>query len=199
MRQTVCERKTGETAVRVEVDLDGGGASDVETGVPFFDHMLDQLARHSLIDLRVRAEGDLAIDDHHTVEDVGIVLGTALRDAVGDARGIRRYGHFLLAMDDALARVALDFSGRSHLVWNARFPAPRVGNFDTELVREFFAALAMRSGLTLHVATLDGFNTHHLIESVFKATGRSLRMAVEIDPRSPDTAPTTKGVLAASA
>ena len=199
MRQTVCERKTGETTVRVEINLDGRGRCDAETGVPFFDHMLDQLARHSLIDLVIRADGDNRIDDHHTVEDVGIVLGRALRDAVGEGKGIRRYGHFLLVMDDALARVALDFSGRSHLAWNARFPAARVGAFDTELVREFFNALAMQSGLTLHVATLDGFNTHHLIESVFKAAGRALRMAVEIDPRSPDEAPTTKGVLAASA
>lgn len=199
MRQTVCERTTGETTVRVEINLDGRGCCDMDTGVPFFDHMLDQLARHSLVDLVVRAEGDNRIDDHHTVEDVGIVLGRALRDAVGDARGIRRYGHSLLVMDDALSRVALDVSGRPVLVWNARFPVARVGAFDTELVREFFNAFAMQAGLTLHVATLDGFNTHHLIESVFKAMGRALRMAVEIDPRSPDEAPTTKGVLAASA
>ena len=199
MRQGICERQTGETAVRVELDLDGSGRCTAATGIPFLDHMLDQVARHSLLDLSVRAEGDLRIDDHHTVEDVGIVLGRALAEAVGEGRGIRRYGHSLLAMDDALARVALDVSGRAFLAWNAPLPAARVGEFDTELVREFFQALSMQAGLTLHVAVLDGFNTHHLVESVFKAFGRALRMAVEIDPRAPDTVPTTKGVLAAAA
>jgi len=199
MRQAVCKRKTGETSICVRIDLDGQGRSDIDTGVPFFDHMLDQLARHSLIDLELQAEGDNRIDDHHTVEDVGIVLGCALREAVGEARGIRRYGHFLLAMDDALSRIALDISGRAWLAWNVGFPTARVGNFDTELVREFFQAFACRAGMTLHAATLDGVNTHHLVESLFKALGRALRMAVETDPRAPDEVPTTKGVLAASA
>ena len=195
MRRGNCERTTTEVSVSVTVDLDGTGQTRIGTGVEFFDHMLAQLARHSLLDIDVRAEGDRGIDDHHTVEDVGIALGRALREAVGDARGIRRYGFFLLAMDEALARAAVDVSGRPYLAWQAVFPAARVGGFDTELVREFFQAFAMQSGLTLHVETVAGANTHHMVESCFKAVGRALRMAVELDPRTPEDVPSTKGAL----
>ena len=199
MRQGTCRRETTETAVAVELGLDGAGAYAVRTGVAFLDHMLEQFSRHSLIDLTVRAEGDTEIDAHHTVEDVGIAIGRALREAVGDARGIRRYGFQLLPMDEALTRVAVDVSGRPCLGWRSTFPAARVGDFDTELVREFFHALAMQAGMTLHVETLAGANAHHMIECCFKAAGRAVRMAVEPDPRAPDSAPSTKGVLGANA
>jgi imidazoleglycerol-phosphate dehydratase len=194
MRTAKIARKTNETDVTVEVNLDGTGAHDMATGVGFFDHMLDQLARHSLIDMTVRATGDLHIDDHHTVEDVGIALGEALREAVGDKRGIRRYGACLLPMDEALARAALDFSGRPFLVWNVDFSAPKIGTFDTELVREFFTALAMNARLTLHVERLAGENAHHVAEACFKAVARALREAVEPDPRGAGI-PSTKGSL----
>jgi imidazoleglycerol-phosphate dehydratase len=195
MRQARIERATAETRIEVELDLDGTGTRDMETGVGFFDHMLDQLARHALIDLKVRAKGDTHIDDHHTVEDTGIALGQALRAALGDKRGIRRYGACLLPMDDALVRAALDLSGRPHLVWSVPFEAQKIGTFDTELVREFFQALASHGGITLHVEKLAGLNAHHVAEAAFKAVARSLREAMERDPRSAEAVPSTKGTL----
>jgi imidazoleglycerol-phosphate dehydratase len=195
MRSAEVTRKTAETDVTVSVGLDGSGACRAETGVGFFNHMLDQLARHSLIDLDVRATGDLHIDDHHTVEDVGIALGQALARALGDKRGIRRYGHFALAMDDAQVAVALDLSGRPFLVWNVDFPTAKIGTFDTELVREFFQALATHGGITLHVDRVHGLNSHHIAEAAFKAVARALRMAVEADPRMAGVLPSTKGAL----
>lgn len=195
MRRAKESRQTAETRIEVEIDLDGTGAYDNETGVGFFDHMLDQLARHALIDLKVRATGDLHIDDHHTVEDTGILLGAALAAAMGDKRGIRRYGHCYLPMDECLTRAALDLSGRPFLVWNVAFPAPKIGAFDTELVREFFTALAMNSGMTLHVETLYGANAHHIAETCFKAVARALRDALETDPRRAEAIPSTKGAL----
>ena len=179
----------------MRVALDGTGTCDSRTGIGFFDHMLDQLARHALIDLDVRAKGDLQVDDHHTVEDTGIALGRALAKALGEKRGIRRYGACLLPMDDALVRAALDLSGRPHLAWKVAFAAPKIGAFDTELVREFFTAFAMNGGLTLHVEALSGVNAHHIAEACFKATARALRDAVEPDPRRPDAIPSTKGSL----
>ncbi|AUM73062.1 imidazoleglycerol-phosphate dehydratase HisB [Paracoccus jeotgali] len=195
MRQATVSRNTAETRIEVSVDLDGTGAYDNQTGVGFFDHMLDQLARHSLIDLTVRAEGDTHIDDHHTVEDSGIAIGQALARALGDKRGIRRYGGFLLAMDDALVRAALDLSGRPFLVWNVPFATAKIGSFDTELVREFFQALSTHGGITLHVDALHGLNAHHIAEATFKAVARALREAVEPDPRMQDRLPSTKGAL----
>lgn len=195
MRKAKIVRKTNETDISVEINLDGSGKYDNKTGVGFFDHMLDQLARHALIDMRVRATGDLHIDDHHTVEDVGIALGQALAKALGDKRGIRRYGSCLLPMDEALVRVALDLSGRPFLVWNVDLPSSRIGTFDTELVREFFTAFAMQGGITLNVAKLDGLNSHHIVESAFKAVAQALRVAVETDPRKADAIPSTKGTL----
>ncbi|MBT8423604.1 MAG: imidazoleglycerol-phosphate dehydratase HisB [Silicimonas sp.] len=195
MRRAKITRKTAETDITVEIDLDGSGAYDNETGVGFFDHMLDQLARHSLIDMKVRAEGDLHIDDHHTVEDTGIALGQALTQALGDKKGIRRYGACLLPMDDALVRAALDLSGRPYLVWHAEMPTARIGTFDTELVREFFQALSTHGGITLHVDALHGINSHHIAEAGFKAVARALRDAVETDPRKGDAIPSTKGAL----
>ncbi|MEL6203760.1 MAG: imidazoleglycerol-phosphate dehydratase HisB [Pseudomonadota bacterium] len=195
MRQASIDRTTAETKISVAIDLDGTGTYDVQTGVGFFDHMIDQLARHSLIDMTIRAEGDLHIDDHHTVEDTGIALGQALGQALGDKRGIRRYGACLLPMDDALVRAALDLSGRPFLVWNVPFAAPKIGTFDTELVREFFQALATHGGITLHVEALAGLNAHHVVEATFKAVARALREAVEPDPRKADAIPSTKGTL----
>ncbi|MFV0336079.1 MAG: imidazoleglycerol-phosphate dehydratase HisB, partial [Tropicimonas sp.] len=173
----------------------GTGRYDCDTGVGFFDHMLEQLARHSLIDMVVRAEGDLHIDDHHTVEDTGIALGQALVAALGDKRGIRRYGACLLPMDDALVRAALDLSARPYLVMNAEFPSPKIGTFDTELVREFFQALSTHGGITLHIDALHGINSHHITEATFKAVARALREAVEPDPRKADDIPSTTGTL----
>ncbi len=195
MRKATLSRKTAETTIEVSVNLDGTGRYDNRTGLGFFDHMLDQLARHSLIDLTVGATGDTHIDDHHTVEDVGIALGKALAEALGDKRGIRRYGASLLAMDDTLVRAALDLSGRPHLVWEVAFTAPRIGSFDTELVREFFTALAMNGGLTLHVDAIRGVNSHHIAEAAFKAVARALREAVEPDPRKGVAIPSTTGTL----
>jgi imidazoleglycerol-phosphate dehydratase len=195
MRTAKITRKTAETDISVEIDLDGTGAYDMATGVGFFDHMLDQLARHSLIDMRVRCAGDTHIDDHHSVEDVGIALGQALAQALGDKRGIRRYGACLLPMDDALVRAALDLSGRPYLVWNVEMPTARIGRFDTELVREFFQALSTHGGITLHVDCLHGINSHHIAEAAFKAVARALREAVETDPRKGDAIPSTKGAL----
>ncbi len=195
MRQATITRKTAETDISVTVDLDGTGQYDNQTGVGFFDHMLDQLARHSLIDMTIRATGDLHIDDHHTVEDTGIALGQALTQALGDKRGIVRYGSCLLPMDDALVRAALDLSGRPFLVWNVDLPTHKIGSFDTELVREFFQALSTHGGITLHVDALHGINSHHVAEAAFKAVARALRAAVETDPRKADAVPSTKGAL----
>ena len=195
MRSAKITRKTAETDITVEINLDGAGTYDNQTGVGFFDHMLDQLARHALIDMKVRASGDLHIDDHHTVEDTGIALGQALSKAMGDKRGIRRYGSCLLPMDDALVRAALDLSARPYLVWNVNLPATKIGQFDTELVREFFQALATHGGITLHVDGLHGLNSHHIAEAAFKAVARSLRDALEVDPRKSDAVPSTKGTL----
>ena len=189
------ERRTAETDISVEVALDGTGRHDCATGVGFFDHMLDQLSRHSLIDMTIRADGDTHIDDHHTVEDTGIALGQALTEALGSKRGIRRYGSCLLPMDDTLVRAALDLSGRPFLVWNVEMTAPKIGHFDTELVREFFQALSTHGQITLHVERLAGINSHHIAEASFKAVARALREAVEPDPRRADEIPSTKGAL----
>jgi imidazoleglycerol-phosphate dehydratase len=195
MRQATVHRKTAETEISVTVNLDGTGTHDCQTGIGFFDHMLDQLARHSLIDLAIRAKGDTHIDDHHTVEDTGIALGQALAQALGDKRGIRRYGHFRLAMDDAQVATALDLSARPYLVWTLPFPTPRIGTFDTELVREFFQALATHGGITLHIDLIHGLNSHHIAEAAFKSVARALREAVEADPRLGNALPSTKGAL----
>ena len=195
MRRATITRKTAETQIEVTLNLDGTGVYDNRTGVGFFDHMLDQLSRHSLIDLSIRATGDLHIDDHHTVEDTGIAIGQALTQALGDKRGIRRYGSFLLAMDDAQVRTALDLSARPFLIWNVDFPTQKIGTFDTELVREFFQALSTHGGITLHVDALHGINSHHIAEAAFKSVARALREAVEPDPRMAGVLPSTKGAL----
>ncbi|KQB11956.1 imidazoleglycerol-phosphate dehydratase HisB [Rhodobacter capsulatus] len=195
MRTATIHRKTAETEISVTVNLDGTGVYRNATGVGFFDHMLDQLSRHALIDLDITAKGDLHIDDHHTVEDTGIALGQALSAALGDKRGIRRYGHFVLAMDDAQVACALDLSARPFLVWNVDFPTQKIGTFDTELVREFFQALATHGGITLHVDRVHGVNSHHIAEAAFKAVARALRMAVEPDARMAGILPSTKGAL----
>ncbi len=195
MRTATIRRRTAETDISVEIDLEGSGMCDCQTGVGFFDHMIDQLARHSLIDMTLRVKGDLHIDDHHTVEDAGIALGQALASALGDKSGIRRYGSCLLPMDDALVRATLDCSGRPYLMWNVDFPAAKVGTFDTELVREFFQALSTNGGITLHVDALHGLNSHHIAEASFKAVARALREAVETDPRRSGAIPSTKGTL----
>ena len=193
MRRAEITRKTAETDITVEIDLDGSGSYDNRTGVGFFDHMLDQLARHALIDMTVRATGDLHIDDHHTVEDTGIALGQALTQALGDKRGIRRYGACLLPMDDALVRAALDLSGRPFLVWNVDLPTAKIGTFDTELLREFFQAFATHGGITLHVDMLHGVNSHHIAEAAFKAVALALREAVS--QVGSNEVPSTKGVI----
>ena len=195
-RAATIERSTKETAIKVRVDLDGTGASTISTGIGFFDHMLDQLSRHSLIDMSVEAKGDLHIDDHHTVEDTGIALGQAIRQALGERRGIRRYASLDLAMDECLTRAAIDVSGRPFLVFKAEFASPQIGTFDTQLVREFFQALAMNAGLTLHVQNLYGENSHHIAETCFKAVARVLGEAISLDPRQADLVPSTKGMLA---
>lgn len=195
MRNAKITRKTAETDISVDINLDGTGSYDNQTGVGFFDHMLDQLARHALIDMTIRATGDTHIDDHHTVEDTGIALGQALSEALGDKRGIRRYGACLLPMDDALVRSALDLSGRPFLVWNVDMPTAKIGTFDTELVREFFQAFSTHGGITLHVDALHGLNSHHIAEAAFKSVARALRDAVETDPRKSDAIPSTKGAL----
>ncbi|MFT6604998.1 MAG: imidazoleglycerol-phosphate dehydratase [Halocynthiibacter sp.] len=195
MRKAKITRQTAETQISVEINLDGTGAYDNQTGIGFFDHMLDQLSRHSLIDMTIRATGDLHIDDHHTVEDTGIAIGQALVQALGDKRGIVRYGSCLLAMDDALVRTALDLSARPFLVWNVDLPTAKIGTFDTELVREFFQALSTHGGITLHVDALHGINSHHIAEAAFKSVARALRDACETDPRKADAIPSTKGAL----
>ena len=195
MRNASLSRKTRETDIEVEVTLDGSGKSEISTGVGFFDHMLDQIARHSLIDLKIQAKGDLHIDFHHTVEDVGIALGQAIRQALGDMKGITRYADVHLPMDETLTRVAMDISGRAFLVFRTEFHTPKIGEFDTQLVREFFQAFAMNAGLTLHVETLYGVNDHHISESCFKGLARALRIAVSIDERQSGRVPSTQGTL----
>lgn len=195
MRQASLSRKTNETDISVVVNLDGTGKSNINTNVGFLDHMLDQVARHGMIDIEIKAKGDLHIDAHHTTEDVGIALGQAVREALGDKKGIRRYASCDLPMDEALSRVALDISGRPFLVWRVEFKRDKVGDFDTELFQEWFQAFAMNSGITLHVENVYGDNAHHIAESCFKALARALRDAVEIDPRNADRIPSTKGAL----
>jgi Imidazoleglycerol-phosphate dehydratase len=198
MRTAKLERKTTETSISVALDLDGTGRYAVETGIGFLDHMLEQLSRHSLIDLTVAAKGDLHIDAHHTTEDSGIIIGTAVAQALGERKGIARYGHAVIPMDETLTRVAIDLSNRPYLVWKVAFTQDRLGDMDTELFKEWFQAFAQAAGATLHVETLYGTNNHHIVESCFKALARALRQAVEIDPRKADAVPSTKGVLGGS-
>jgi imidazoleglycerol-phosphate dehydratase len=198
MRQASVERNTKETQISAEVDLDGTGSYDVSTGIGFLDHMLEQLSRHSLIDLKVRAQGDLHIDFHHTTEDTGYAVGEALSKALGDRAGVVRYGDALIPMDETLTRVALDCSNRPYLVWKVDFTRPKLGDMDTELFQEWFKAFAQSAGLTLHVETLYGENNHHIVESCFKGLARALKTAIAIDPRKADAVPSTKGVLGGS-
>jgi imidazoleglycerol-phosphate dehydratase len=195
MRTATIHRKTNETEIEIELDLDGNGTYDVSTGIGFLDHMLEQLSRHSLIDLRLKAVGDLHIDQHHTTEDSGIALGTAIAQALGDRKGITRYGHAYAPMDETLTRCAIDISGRPFLVWKTDFSQPKLGELDTELIEHFFHSVAGAAGITLHVETLYGRNNHHIVESAFKAFARALRTAIEIDPRKSDAIPSTKGTL----
>ncbi|WP_375397583.1 imidazoleglycerol-phosphate dehydratase HisB [uncultured Sphingomonas sp.] len=195
MRRATISRKTSETAIDVTIDLDGTGAYDVSTGIGFFDHMLEQLSRHALIDLHVRAVGDLHIDQHHTIEDTGLAIGEAVARALGEKRGIRRYADALSPMDETLTRVALDLSGRPFLVWKVGFSQKRLGELDTEMVEHWFHSFAQAAGITLHVETLYGVNNHHIAEAAFKGVARALREAVEIDPRKADAIPSTKGLL----
>ncbi|WP_114649942.1 imidazoleglycerol-phosphate dehydratase HisB [Pseudothauera hydrothermalis] len=195
MRQADLTRNTLETRIAVSIDLDGTGKAELATGVPFLDHMLDQIARHGAIDLKVKAEGDTHIDDHHTVEDVGITLGQAFARALGDKKGIRRYGHAYVPLDEALSRVVVDFSGRPGLHYFVAFTRARIGNFDVDLVREFFQGFVNHAGVTLHIDNLRGDNAHHQCETIFKAFGRALRMAAERDERAAGTIPSTKGAL----
>jgi imidazoleglycerol-phosphate dehydratase len=195
MRIASLKRKTGETCVEVALGLDGDGTYSVSTGIGFLDHMLALLARHSLIDLQVKAEGDLHVDMHHTVEDVGITVGRAISEALAERRGVRRYGSACIPMDEALTRVSLDLSGRPHLVWEVRFSRPSIGDFDVELLREWFQAFVLNAGITMHVETLHGDNNHHIAESCYKALAHALRQAVELDPRQQSRIPSTKGVL----
>ena len=195
MRTAEITRNTNETRIRVAVNLDGTGKQTIDTGVPFLDHMLDQIARHGLIDLDIKAEGDLHIDAHHTVEDVGITLGMAIAKAVGTKAGLRRYGHAYVPLDEALSRVVVDFSGRPGLEYHIPFTRSHIGAFDVDLTREFFQGLVNHALITLHIDNLRGTNAHHQCETVFKACGRALRMAIEVDPRMGDVVPSTKGVL----
>ena len=195
MRTAEITRNTNETRIRVAVNLDGTGKQTIATGVPFLDHMLDQIARHGLIDLDIQADGDLHIDAHHTVEDVGITLGMAVAKAVGSKAGLRRYGHAYVPLDEALSRVVIDFSGRPGLEYHIPFTRARIGDFDVDLTREFFQGFVNHALITLHIDNLRGVNAHHQCETVFKAFGRALRMALEVDPRMGDAVPSTKGVL----
>lgn len=194
-RQATVQRTTGETDVQVSLNLDGQGQASAQTGIPFLDHMLTQISAHGLIDLDVRAVGDLEIDDHHTNEDVGITFGQALHQALGDRKGIHRFGHFFAPLDEALVQVVLDLSGRPHLSYGLSIPTERVGTYDTQLVREFFVAVVNHSQMTLHIRQMDGINSHHIIEATFKAFARALRMAVTPDPRRTQGIPSSKGVL----
>jgi len=198
MRSATVDRHTRETQISAGVELDGTGAYDVQTGIGFLDHMLEQLSRHSLIDLTVRAAGDLHIDFHHTTEDSGYAIGEAISQALGDRAGIRRYGASYIPMDETLTRVALDCSNRPYLVWNVGFPRPKLGDMDTELFKEWFQAFAQSAGLTLHVENLYGENSHHIVESCYKGLARALRQAIEVDPRQANAIPSTKGVLGGS-
>jgi len=197
-RHATVERNTRETRIAATVNLDGQGVADIATGIGFLDHMLDQLARHSLIDLRLKAEGDLHIDFHHTTEDSGYVVGEAVAKALGDRRGIMRWGEAMVPMDETLTRVALDLSNRPYLIWKVKFSRPKLGEMDTELFKEWFQAFAQSAGVTLHVENLYGENNHHIVESCFKGLARALRQAVAIDPRRRDAVPSTKGVLGGS-
>lgn len=198
MRKAKIQRKTKETEISVEVNLDGTGKYEVSTGVGFLDHMLEQLSRHSLIDLKVSAKGDLHIDAHHTTEDTGIAIGEAVAKALGERKGITRYGHEYIPMDETLTRVAIDLSGRPYFIWKVEFTKPKLGEMDTELFREWFQAFAFAAGATLHVENLYGINNHHIVESCYKALARSLRIATSIDPRKSDEVPSTKGTLGGS-
>jgi len=195
MRKATIERKTKETEISVSLDLDGNGNYDVSTGIGFLDHMLEQLSRHSLIDLTVKAKGDLHIDFHHTTEDTGIAIGEAFSEALGDRKGITRYASALIPMDETLSRIALDISNRPYLIWRVDFTKPKLGDMDTELFKEWFQAFAQAAGITLHVENLYGENNHHIVESCYKGLARSLRDAIAIDPRKSDEVPSTKGVL----
>ena len=198
MRKASVKRETKETRIEAEIDLDGQGRSDIKSGIGFLDHMLDQLARHSLIDIKLAAKGDLHIDFHHTTEDTGIVLGEAVAKALGERRGIARWGEATVPMDETLTRVALDASNRPYLVWKVKFSKPKLGEMDTELFKEWFQAFAQHAGLTLHIENLYGENNHHIVESCFKGLARALRAAVAIDPRKAGEVPSTKGVLGGS-
>lgn len=198
MRQATVTRRTNETDIEVTLVLDGTGKAEIETGIGFLDHMLEQVARHSLIDITLKAKGDLHIDDHHTTEDTGWAIGQALRDALGDRKGITRYAHSYLPMDECLSRVAIDVSGRPFLVWKAELPAPKLSSMETELFREWFQAFEMGAGVTLHVENLYGINTHHIVESIFKGLARALRQAIAIDAAQADRIPSTKGTLGGS-
>jgi imidazoleglycerol-phosphate dehydratase len=195
MRTAEIDRNTLETQISVSVNLDGSGAREFQTGLPFLDHMLDQVARHGLLDIRIKADGDLEIDAHHTVEDIGITLGQAVNEAIGDKKGIRRYGHAYVPLDEALSRVVIDFSGRPGLVYNVVFARQMVGDFDVDLFHEFFQGFVNHAKVTLHIDNFKGENAHHQIETIFKAFGRALRMAAERDPRMSDMTPSTKGSL----
>ena len=195
LRQSEIKRKTNETDISVFINLDGNGISEINTGIPFLDHMLHQISSHGLFDLKIKAIGDTHIDDHHTNEDVGIALGKAFSKALGERKGISRFGHFFAPLDEALVQVTLDCSGRPHLSYDLQLKAPRIGNYDTELVREFFIAFVNNSGITLHINQIQGSNSHHIVEASFKAFSRAMRMATEIDPRRSDSIPSSKGML----
>ena len=195
MRKGKYFRKTNETDIQISINLDGSGKSEVNTGIGFFDHMLDQMVKHSMIDLKIKAKGDRHIDDHHTVEDVGICIGEALKASLGDKIGIRRYASILLPMDDALIQAAIDISGRPYISWDVEFPTHKIGNFDTELFEEFFSALSSNAGLTLHIMKIHGINSHHIGEAIFKAVAQALRAAIEIDARRKNEIPSTKGII----
>jgi len=195
MRKASIERKTKETSIAVSVNLDGTGKYNISTGVGFLDHMLEQLSKHSLIDIDLKVQGDLHIDFHHTTEDSGIAIGQAVAQAIGDKAGIRRYGHAYIPMDETLSRIALDYSGRPYLIWKVEFTRDKIGEMDTELFKEWFGAFAQAAGITLHVENLYGTNSHHIIESCFKGLAKALRFAVELDPKSSGVIPSTKGML----
>ena len=195
LRQAEIQRKTNETEISVFLDIDGSGNSNIDTGVPFLDHMLHQISSHGLFDLNIKAIGDIEIDDHHTNEDVGIALGKAFSKSLGDRKGINRFGHFLAPLDEALIQITLDCSGRPHLSYNLKIQSSKIGSYDTELVREFFIAFVNNSGITLHINQIQGVNAHHIVEATFKAFSRAMRMATEIDTRRSETIPSSKGML----